>query len=301
MSGPDLRLSVVVACVEAGRSIDRCLSGLEAACAGVAAEILVVHADDVSLAERVRAGRPAVRLVAGRPGALVPELWAEGFRSSRGAVVAFFTGHTFAGPAWARALLRGTDAGYAGVGGALALGAGTGIVDWAVYLLRYSAFMPPPPPGDVPEIPGDNAAYDRAALERHRGSFAAGFWEVEFHRLIRAEGARLTFAPEATVEFGRSFTFGTILRHRFHHGRHFGGYRVTAEGVPPVRVVAAAPLVPAVLAARVLRRAWSRPGMVGRALIALPLVLTLGLAWAAGEGWGAWLARRGTAPQPVAA
>lgn len=301
MSAEAPRLSVVVACVEARRSIDRCLASLEAACADVPAEILVVHPGDEVLADHVRGSRPAVRLVAAHPGALVPELWAEGFRVSKGTVVAFFTGHTFAGPAWARALLQGIDAGFTGVGGALALAAGTGVVDWAVYLLRYSAFLPPAPTGVVPEIPGDNAAYERTALERHRGSFAAGFWEVEFHRRIRAEGARLTFAADATVEFGPSFAFGTIFRHRFHHGRRFGEYRVTAESVPPVRVMAAAPLVPVALAARVLRRVRSRPGLFTRAVVALPLLLVLGAAWAAGEGWGAWRARRGAAPQPVAA
>ena len=90
-----------------------------------------------------------------------------------------------------------------------------------VYYLRYARFMPHalgsgPTTG---EIAGDNAAYARTALDAHSTTFDRGFWEVDFHRRIRAEGGWLAAVPSAIVEFSRSFPLSTILRHRFVHGR----------------------------------------------------------------------------------
>jgi hypothetical protein len=286
-------LSVVVACNEARRTIDGCLAALERSCAGLSAEILVAHASDAALAERVRSSYPHVALVELASSALAPELWAAGYRASRGGVVAFTTGHMMVGDSWARALLDRLSAGFTGAGGAIQLGPGAGIVDWAVHYLRYSAFLPPPPAGEVMEIPGDNASYIRNSLDAHAATFSAGFWEVDFHRRIRAQGGRLAFAPEATASFGPSFSFGTILRHRFRHGRHFGAYRRRTAGVR-WRSVAGAPAVPGLLLARIARRVAGRAGDRWRACAAAPLLLVLGIAWAGGEAVGALLGEGGS-------
>jgi len=294
------RFSVIVAAIEASGTVDRCLGALRSACAGVATEIVVAHPDDALLATQVRRAHRGVRLVAGPRGALVPELWAMGFRHSRGEIVAFCNAHCVVPLGWGPALLRAIESGATGAGGALELEHDTGIVDWAVYLLRYSAFMPPPPAGAVAEIPGDNAAYARGTLERHADCLAEGFWEVDLHRRIRADGGRLVFAPEATVAFGRSSPLRVILRHRYLHGRHFGAYRVTTSGLGPLRLLLAAPLVPVILATRILRRVAGRPALWSRALLALPVLLGLATAWAAGEALGAWRAARWPAPAQAA-
>lgn len=285
------RLSVVVACVEAVHTLPDCLAALRAACEGIDAEILLVHGPEHPLPAGGAAADPRVRAVSFPEPGLVPHLWAEGFRASRGAVVAFSTAHCIVGPEWARSLLDALDGGATGAGGALRLAAGAGPPDWAVYFLRYSAFMPPAPRGPVAEIPGDNAAYLRSALERYDASMADGFWEVEFHRHVRATGGVLVSVPEATVGFGTSFSFRTIFRQRFQHGWRCGADRVRAGGTTRLRGVAAVPLVPLLLSARILRRTTGWTDRM-RALVALPWILTLAMAWAAGEGRGAWSERR---------
>ncbi|CAN5819274.1 hypothetical protein BH23GEM7_BH23GEM7_03530 [soil metagenome] len=287
MTSKRTRLSVIVACVEAERTIDRCLGSLRTACADREHEVIVVHPCDTALAERVRRDHPWVRLLSAPQESLVPELWALGLAVSKGEVIAFSTGHCVVPPQWARALLAALAGGATGAGGALQLGPGAGVVGGAVYFLRYSAFMPPLPAAEVAEIPGDNAAYPRSALERHGAILADGFWEVEFHRRARAEGGRLVGVPEATVSIWPAFSFATILRQRFQHGRHFGAYRVSATGAPRWRGVLAAPVVPILLLTRILRRVARRPGMRVRALLTLPALLPLAAAWAAGEAWGA--------------
>jgi hypothetical protein len=293
------RLSVVVACVDARSTIDECLSSFRVALEPVAAELLVVHSGDTVLEARVRDAHRWARVVAASSPALVPDLWAQGFRVSRGEVVAFSTGHSIVGREWAQSLLEAIGSGATGAGGALVLAPGAGMLATAVYLLRYSSFMPPPPAGPVHEIPGDNAAYLRAALERHAASFSEGFWEVDFHRRIRREGAILVFAPAATCAIRPAFRWASVMRHRYAHGRYSGRWRVSIGSVPSWRPLLFAPLVPLVLALRVLRRAAGVPRLLARAAAALPAVVAVAAAWAAGEAAGAWQARMRRVENPA--
>lgn len=239
---------------------------------------------------------PDLHVVTTAANAPVPVLWSRGIAAARGAVVALTTGHFFVSRGWAQALLREISQGAIGASGPIALASGTGLVGRAVYYLRYSAFMQPAD-GRAVEIPGDNAAYDRRALERHAESHASGFWEVDFHRRIRAEGGWLTFTSDALAFVGRSFTFGSFLRQRFRHGRHYGAYRVTTLGTSRLRCLLAAPLVPFVLVGRILRRAAATPGALGSSLSSLPALLPFAGAWAAGEVWGALVDSFRAAPQ----
>ena len=176
-----------------------------------------------------------------------------------------------------------------GAAGALVLGNGTNALDWAVYYLRYSEFIPfVNRSGDqVHAIPADNAAYDGPEIRRYVESIASGFWEVDFHRSARADGKTLAFVAAATAQFGRSFPFMTIAAHRFAHGRHSGSWRAQTGASSAARSILAAPLVPFVLAARTAQRAARVPGHLSRFLASLPIFLALAASWAAGEAWGA--------------
>jgi hypothetical protein len=292
-------LSVVVACTEAARSIEACLGSLDVACAGVDAEVIVLDASRDETADRAQRVHKNARVVRFPPGTLTPQLWANGYAASRGRVVAFTTGHCIASPSWARAMLDGIEAGATGVGGPFDLAPGTSLTDWAVFYLRYSVFLQATPGrGAVPEIAGDNAAYRRDALDRHAASFGEGFWEVDFHRRVHAEGGTLALVPDAAVRFGRSFPFAAIFRQRFAHGRHFGAGRVAAGERTAWQVVLAAPLVPFVLVRRIAARVLPHPRHRRRFVLALPVSLALAVAWSAGEAWGALT---GAGVRPVSA
>lgn len=282
-----VELSVVIASIDAGRTITECLRRFTKTCAGLRAELIVVDASSDGSAEQVEAAGGAT-LVRCAPGTLAPVLWAEGYRRATGRVVAFTTGHCLPVDGWATAMLEAIDQGASGAGGPLAIAPGTRPLDWAVFYLRYSAFMA----GTLGEgriageIAGDNAAYARPALDRHAATFASGFWEVDFHRSVRADGGWLAAVPAATVLFGPSFPLRTIASHRFAHGRQFGAGR--ARGGRPVwLLVLSAPVVPAILTARAARRVWEGGGSPLQFLAALPWFLVLSAAWAAGEAWGA--------------
>jgi len=282
-------LSVIIAATDAGRSIDQCLRRLHQACAGLDAELIVVDASSDDTAARVAALDLPVHLLRYPPGTLTPQLWAEGYRRATGRFVAFTTGHCLVTARWATALVEAMESGASGAGGPLTLRPEAAPLDRAVYYLRYSAFTPDALGSGrtAGEIAGDNAVYSKAQLDRHASTFERGFWEVDFHRLLRSDGGWLAAVPAAVAEFGRSFPASTILRHRFLHGTHCGAGRVSGGSRAVWQVVLASPLVPFVLMAR----AASRGVRAGRDLwtftTALPWFLALSAAWAAGEACGA--------------
>ncbi len=290
-------LTVVIASIDSTRSLDLCLRHLERACESLRTEVIVVDASEGDDAERVKALCRRVSLLQCPAGSLAPLLWAAGLERSTGRVVAFSTGHCLVSKGWARALLRGIDEGATGVGGPLVIGQGTTPLDWAVFYLRYAGFMPHALGAGRTnrEVAGDNAAYRRDALDRHAATFATGVWEVDFHRLVRADGGWLSVAPDALVEFARSFWLRTILRQRFAHGRDSGTRRVHGRIRSAWQVVLAAPVVPFVLLARAATHA-AGGASPWRLAVALPWFLVLATAWAAGEAFGAWGAGAGPSP-----
>jgi glycosyltransferase involved in cell wall biosynthesis len=293
---PDL--SVVIATVDAERSIVRSIEAVQRACAGVSADWIVVDASTDRTADLVSARFPSVRLVRLPAGTLTPRLWMEGARHTTGRAVAFTTGHCVPGEGWALALLTAISRGATGAGGPLLLAAETSALDWAVFYLRYSAFIPERlHDGRIEgEIAGDNAAYRRDALDRYASVVADGFWEVDFHAAVRRDGGWIAATRQAVTYFGPSFPLATILRHRFAHGRHFGASRVSSGAASRWRIAAASPTVPALLAARAARRVLPVPEHRLRLLTALPGFVVLAGAWALGEVVGAFEAQAASAP-----
>lgn len=288
-------LSVVLAHPRGSDMLAPALAALRTACGGIEHEILVVHGPGDAPSCALPHAR-ALRLADPDHEPLVPELWGHGLREARGRIVAFTTSHMRVSPHWARALLAAIDDGATGAGGAIDVAPGTGARNMATWLLRYSAFRPPFGPGPVREIAGDNAAYRRDALQRHSALFGGGFWEMEFHARLREDGSRLMAVPEATASMIACESLVRFLRQRYAHGRRFGEWRVRAGGQSVARVLAAAPLVPGVMAGRALVRVAGSPRLLARSVAALPHLLLLAVAWAGGEARGAWRARHAFAP-----
>ena len=282
-------VSVIVASVESAWSIERCLESIQAAVGDRSSELIVVDASRDASADIAERQLGSARVLRCATGTLTPDLWAKGIALSTGRMVALTTGHFVVARTWVESLESALREGQFGAAGRIDLATETSVTDWAVFYLRYSEFLNEPEHvrRGVPGIPADNAAYDGDAIRRFVKTSDDGFWEVEFHRLLHAEGASLAIVPGATARYGRSFPFSTIARHRFHHGRHAGAWRVSHNARPAVVIVAAAPLVPVALAARAWRRVRQSASHRGRFIRSLPAFLALAAAWAAGEAVGA--------------
>lgn len=200
--------------------------------------------------------------------------------------MALTTGHCIVAADWAQSILAAFEGGIAAVGGPLRLQSQASTLDAAIFFLRYSAYLEGSPDGVASEIAGDNAAYLRASIPPASWARETGFWELDVNREIRKRGGILRWSNAAVAEFGHSFGLRSICRHRFEHGSLFGAARVQrAEST--ARIVLASPIIPFVILARIWRRAARRSEYRGRFFAAIPLILLLASAWAAGEAAGA--------------
>jgi len=282
------QFTVIVAHIDPGVPLRRAIAALERACTDVNAEIVVVQTADCPrhLDLTTRAPLTTIRVSGG---ALVPQLWAQGLAVAEGRYVAFTLANCEVSTNWAKDMIAALESGASGVAGPIECAPDVGVVNRAIYYLRYSAFIPARVTDvDVSgEIPGDNAAYRRDALDRHREVTAEGFWEVLFHRKLRAGGGRLRISRGGRVRFCGGVGLRQALRHRFAHGRHFGAWRVADGQRRWWQIGAVAPAVPVLLLIRAGLRVVGSPADRWAFVTTMPIFLTVATAWALGEVVGA--------------
>lgn len=227
--------------------------------------------------------------------ALVPLLWSEGILRARGNAVALTTSQFVPDPRWLARLAKVDLKRWVGVGGAIDNDPQSSPMNWAVFFLRYSAFMPPLRAGETDEIAADNAVYDRAAVLAHPDLLADGFWEPSFHRRFRAAGAKLALDPELLVIYRGTLTPRDFAWRRYLHGRAYGIERAERAGLARnAGLLLSSPFVTPLLLARTLSRISRRSHYRTSLARALPLLARFTLAWNVGEasGYALVLAKR---------
>jgi hypothetical protein len=159
--------------------------------------------------------------------------------------------------------------------------------DAAEYFCRYARDMLPFEAHECLDLPGDNAVYAAAALERTRDDYRDGFWEAEVNLLLHRQGTRLLHSPALVAFQGRSAGIAAFARQRLRHGRLFGHQRGARFG--PGRNLAgvvAMPVVPFVMTVRVVREVSRRRRHRLKLATALPLVFYFNVVWAIAEARG---------------
>jgi hypothetical protein len=250
----------------------------------------------VAVAGPARDGFPWAEWLAAPAEASVPRLWGAGLARAQGDVVAFTTAQFRPAPDWLAVIRAGhARLAAAGIGGPIDPPASGRAFDWAVFFLRYSAYLAYARESTVPDLAGDNASYKRSALALVPADAAGEFWEQEAHRALHARGETLVFLPEMRVRQVGSFPAATFLRQRLRHGRRFGADRARRHGrLWRTAAVAAAPLIPVILVAKVVGRVLASGRYAGPLLRALPALLACAIAWGVGEVTGYWNATPGT-------
>ena len=279
-------LAIIVAAVEADKSIKRCLDALADACRDLPVEIVVVGPETDSAFRAAAVGRRGVTAIPIEMSALTPRMWSEGIAQTSAPVVGLLTAHCFVCPTWARSMLGALAETGAAAGGPIALARDASTVDAAVFFLRYSAYLAGQSDRDVRDIAGDNAAYVREKIPPQSWDRNGGFWEHDVNRDLVARGERIRWVDEAVVEFGSSFTFRSICHHRYEHGRLFGIARVD-RGESRLRIIAGFPAVPFVLALRIWRRVSRHSRYRTEFIRCLPVMIAIAFCWAFGEAAGA--------------
>jgi len=219
--------------------------------------------------------------------ALVPNLWAHGIRSASNEIVVTTTAWFVPEANWLANIRHAhSESGAAGVGGIVDPPPDSDARSWATYFLRYSDLRLLRP-GAVTEIAADNASYRRDDLVAWDEHLAEGFWEPDFHRHLARRGGHLVFRPDIRVRLEGSPETARFCRQRFHHGLQFGRSRAVAEGRwRRVLRIVTAPLIPAVILAKLLQRV-RRDGRHGFLFLrSLPLLTVFIVSWSAGEMLG---------------
>ena len=281
----EIDLSVVVAVWPDLNGTAECLRSL-ASQQESAIEVLLVGGEAFPIEMRSRF--PSVRWFEGSPKMLVPHLWSIGIAASRGNIIALTTARFMPARDWLKNIYEAhRRLPSAGIGGAIDPPPEEDAKSWAIYFLRYSAYLSYSREQLIDEIAGENASYKRDSLTAHGAAIANGFWEPEFHRLLRAEGKTLTFVPAIRITQGASLGFRDFCQQRFRHGRHFGRTRLR-ESSAPVRIarIVTSPLIPAVLLAKIFYRVIASRRYAGQLLVSLPILLVFVVAWTIGEVFG---------------
>ena len=279
--------SVVIACVNGLPAVGECLRALCAQRRGHDAEILVVNACRDGTAEHIRAQFPGVRLldVPGRPG--IPALRARGLAEARGDVLCILEDHCLVRDGWFDAIRESLPPGRCAVGGPVENGSPARLIDRAVFLCEYGAFMPPTAGGEVDGVAGNNVAYRREAVEAVGAETLAGYWEYFIHEEMRRAGVRFREVPAMVVDHKKEFGFLYFMRQRYHYSRSFAGMRRRRLG-PAARWAhaLAAPLLAPLMLYRTARHVFTKQRQRGTFLAALPLLSAFMISYAAGEGVG---------------
>ena len=276
-----MKMSVVVAIVDGGEALARCLAALRAQ--DLSGEIEVIVPDDASgegvaphsllaLHERIDRRRAA------------------GLAAAQGEIVALIEDRVIPRRDWARRLLEAHAAKpeAAVIGGAVEAPTGS-LLERAVYYCDYGRYQPPFPAGPAEWLSDVNVSYKRVALEATRELWRERYHESTVHWKLREQGALLWETPSAVVDAARGtnapLTLGALLRERVAFARVFGWTRAREASLARrLAWLALTPALPFVLTARRIAERAQRGSVFGAGFAsALPAVLLLSCAWSLGE------------------
>jgi hypothetical protein len=274
--------SVVVASFRAPALLEACLDSIEVARRGRVLPVVVARRAPADPVRPLIEGREGVSLLEVAGDADVPRLRGAGLAAATsGAWVALTEDHCVAAPDWLDRLLAEPPPGAAAMGGAMGNRRPT-VVDWGAYFSEYGFFGAGARAHDPPLLTGANVAYARAVVPDVAAWAGAGAWENVVHDRLHAGGGRLVFRPDALVLQNATYELAAFCRDRYEHGLAFARARLDeGPGAPRALLLAGAPLLPALLGARVARATAPRDRMAF--LRALPFTLAFLGAWATGE------------------
>lgn len=293
------RLSVVVACTCEYRNVQPVLASLHGQAGAEGVEIIVVDGSEgppTEPTERDPLQRTMLRFPSGTP---LPTLWGAGIAQAHGDVIAMMDASSVPDAQWITATLAAHESPALVVGGAVDPIPERGLVDWAAYFCEYGRFMRPLSAGVVSELPGNNMAFKRAALERGRRFVEPAFWKTYWCRTLQREGVQLCAVPSMVTYDAKSYRLLPFLVRRYHHGRCFAGMRNREiSGIMRLLYFLGTPLLPVVSLLRIARPILQKRRYLRPFLLSLPASILAVVSWSVGE-WCGYLAGPGTSCRQV--
>jgi glycosyltransferase involved in cell wall biosynthesis len=295
-----MKISVIVASGAGGQFLFRCLESLKDQVAAPDVEVIVVDRVGQDTAAKVEREFPFVQVICTDPSKRmsIPDLRTIGVRAARGEIVAIIEEHCTAFPNWIDTIRTEFTAEDAAIGGPILDDNYPGKSDWVVYFSEYHNYLPPWSDGERYLLNGANIAYKRELVLKNGDVLGTGYWEVVLHPLLAREG-RFRSAPNMKVHHTGPFDYGYYLRQRYLLSRVWGGsQREKTTLTKRLAYLAAAPIFPVLLLARMGQRVLKSGHRLDKFLSISPLLIPVTVAYVAGE-WLGYLSGVGTALEQV--
>ena len=276
-------LSIIVASINTQRTIQESLDALVNQNLNDEIEIFVIDSSTDSSAEI--AGRfEQITLIQKEPGYLVPELWKMGIDLAGGQLVAFTTANFIPASNWVSELRTFLHSDHAAIGGVFEKLVPDAISQWAIYFLRYSAYLPSALSRPVSQVASDNAVYQHWVFEKYGKLIEHGFWEHPVNRELVADGYSLLLTPELKVSMGYFSLPTEFFLQRFLHGRAFGAERALRLS-PAKRLIYifVSPFIPVILLTRVSLQVMKSKSQLVKFFFSMPWILFYISGWSLGE------------------
>lgn len=220
-------------------------------------------------------------------GTPLPALWGAGIRESHGVIIAIIDDCSVPDRQWVASTLAAHESSDLIVGGAVDPMPQRSLVDWAAYFCEYGQFMLPLTGGVVSELPGNNVAFKRAALNMGTQFVKQGFWKTYWCRALQQEGVQLRSVPSMVVYDRKSYRLFPFLIRRYHHGRCFAGMRST-QVVPFMRFLylLGTPILPFLFMWRIVSPIMNKRRYLTQFVLSFPISILAVVSWSWGEFCG---------------
>lgn len=283
MQPPTPALSIVIASVNGPELLEKTLKAIDNLAERGQIEVVVVDRTGQNVRSRLKDRSPAVTVVPVDEPLTIPRLRYLGVGASHAPIVAFLEDHVTVEPGWARGIFDAHQNDCGAVGGAVADGR-CDLVSTAAFLCEYHRYMPPVVEGPWDDLPGNNIAYKREAIDKYAYLLDNGKWESWINQELRAEGVQTRSTGNAVVRHIKPFGFMHFLTQRFHFARSFAGMRRDDQTWMRRFVYGIGSLaLPLVFLSRISRAVIVKRVAPGRFLKALPLIVVFVSAGAIGE------------------
>lgn len=292
----EVKVSVIIACRNASRTIGRCLDSLWRQKTRVPFEVIVADSSTDGTDAMIAGRYPEVRLLH-----FTQRKWPGDARNAalevaNGEIFAFIDADCEASPDWLETAVGALKDWRGTVGGEIAQAEPAGLSAWAAYFCEFSHWMPGTPEGEVFDVPTCNMGVRRDVIGE-AGPFLEGVYcsDSEFHWRLARMGRSSRFVPAMRVAHMTEGGWRMLVRHEYFHGRSYGQLRVRRGQMGAGRLWlmrSAGVVLPAWVAAKTVVRVAGRGRYLGRLAASLPLLLLAAASWGLGELAGYWIGER---------
>ncbi len=283
-AGAAPRITVAVAGICSAGHLHRCLSAIAQQEDAPPFDVLVICDPGLDDLDALRRLFPAFRIVVNEGQDTPVELGSCLAREATGDLILYTEDSCTPASRWVRNMVDAQAPGRAVVGGRIEARSGGTALDWAFYFVDFYRYAGPLAAGEVPTLSVCNASYKKAELEAVREVWEDLFHETAVNEALRARFGALWIEPQSEVAMHRHVRFADAVYERYAFGRLFGCTRSKYVSAGARWLYAlAAPILPALILGRMLRKIRSAPPLRPHFVRALPWLFVLVLAWSWGE------------------